>query len=913
MLRLDRRCPASYYPAEVSMSVERLLASWRAEPTIAPNFADWRTVPASSAQFLPLPEDIHPQLSTVLQQEGISSLYSHQALAWDLIRAGQNIAVVTGTASGKTLCYNLPALDCLLREPKSTALYLFPTKALAQDQLAGLKKLLNGLPSIEEARSSSFDKNPIGSLTAAVYDGDTPSQQRQAIRTRSRLLISNPDMLHIGILPHHTRWRQFLSSLRFIVIDEIHTYRGVFGSHVSNVIRRLKRIARFYGARPQFILTSATIANPAEFSTRLAEEKFSIITQDGSRHGAKHFLIYNPPIINRDLGLRRSALQESVRLAEDLLAYDLQSIIFARSRRTVEIILTYLRERYSPTPRNLPPAAQVNKQNRIEAVIRGYRSGYLPQERRAIESGLRQGQVRTVVATNALELGIDIGDLQAALLVGYPGTIAATWQQSGRAGRGESTSLAVLVTTADPLDQFLAMHPEHLYGRTPEHALIDPDNPLILLHHLRCAAFELPFSDGDRFEGLDSASTSAYLEILREGHEVHRSGSKYFWIAEQYPAQAISLRSVTAQPVLLQAVDDFGDFRTIGQVDRASALWLTHPQAIYLHESQTYLVEDLDLEKNLAHLAAAEVDYYTMPRRQTSVQLIEQQDCQPVSGGLKGLGELLVTTRVTGYRKVRWHTQETLGFGELDLPPTELLTAGYWLAIDEANVERLRSSELWREDANVYGSGWDRLRRLVRQRDGYRCQVCGAPELEKAHAVHHKIPFRMFSNPEQANRLDNLVTLCHPCHQRIESVVRVRSGLSGMAYVLHHLAPFFLMCDTGDLGVHSDPSLSLRPAPLSLRSNEAHKPASNQPYVSRSAQTCYVEDQPGVVLFESIPAGIGFSQRLYEIHAELLTRAYELVHACPCSDGCPSCVGPGGEQGLGGKEETLAILSALLE
>ncbi|OGO29780.1 MAG: hypothetical protein A2Z16_14915 [Chloroflexi bacterium RBG_16_54_18] len=889
------------------MSVEDLLTAWQLEPTVGGNFTDWHTLPARIPQYSPLPDAIHPVLAAVLRQKGITSLFTHQTSAWESVQAGKNVVVVTGTASGKTLCYNLPVLDRLLRETQSTALYLFPTKALAQDQLALLKEWVDGLYSLQEVEGFTGLELEQEQIPIAIYDGDTPSQQRQAIRSRSRLLITNPDMLHIGILPHHTRWIKFFSSLRYVVIDEIHTYRGVFGSHVANVIRRLKRIGRFYGARPQFILTSATIENPAEFSARLAEEEFKIITEDGSRRGAKYFLIYNPPVIDRELGLRRSALQESVRLAEDLLAYNLQSIIFARSRRTVEIILTYLRQRSITINRGLKGGEFPPTEKTTEPVIRGYRSGYLPQERRAIERGLRLGQVRVVVATNALELGIDIGDLQAALLVGYPGTIAATWQQSGRAGRGESASLAVLVATADPLDQFLASHPNYLFERTPEHALINPDNPLILLHHLRCASFELPFIEGEGFEGLNPDTTSEYLEVLQEQRQLHHSGSKYFWMAEQYPAQGISLRSAASQPVLLQALDAFGEFRTIGQVDRSSAVWLTHPQAVYLHEGQTYLVDDLDLDLGTAHLSAAEVDYYTLPRSQTSVQLFQQISYQKITGGSKAFGELLVTTRVNGYRKIRWHTHETLGFGELDLPPTELLTTGYWLAMNEASVENLRSLGLWRGDTNEYGPGWDRLRQLVRQRDGYLCQVCGTHEIGRAHDVHHKIPFRTFTSAEQANRLENLTTLCPTCHQRVESAVRVRSGLSGTGYVLHHLAPFFLMCDTADLGVHTDLALTL----ISEQDAQAQTeiPSNGIPEES-SRNTVYVDNRPGIVLYDFIPAGIGFSQRLFEIHGELLSRALELVQACPCTDGCPSCVGPGGEQGLGGKEETLAILSS---
>jgi DEAD/DEAH box helicase domain-containing protein len=858
------------------MSVSRLLSAWRAEPTIAANVVEWRTTPAHPAKTVPLPAELHPALADALRDQGIPSLYIHQAAAWQHAQAGENVAVVTGTASGKTLCYNLPVLDFLLRDVEGRALYLFPTKALAQDQLAVIKSYLEAIGEHSPAKLE---------LQAAIYDGDTPANTRPTLREKTRLILSNPDMLHIGILPHHTNWAHFFRRLQFVVVDEMHIYRGVFGSHVANVLRRLKRVALFYGAHPQFILTTATIANPGELAERLIEEKVSLVDEDGAARGPKSFLIYNPPIVNRDLGLRRSALQESTRLAEDMLAHNVQTIVFGRSRRTVELILTYLREKSQPS---IPSSTQIeNKVPPQQAKtyrgteIRGYRSGYLPQERREIERGLRQGDVRVVIATNALELGIDIGGLGAAVLVGYPGTIAATLQQAGRAGRGEATSLAVMVATADPLDQYLASHPEYLFERSPEHALINPDNLLILLDHLRCAAFELPFQQGDPFGSLDASHLQEFLDFLVEQGVLHHSGTKYFWMSDQYPAQGISLRSISAGPVLLQAWEDDQPV-TIGQVDQASAHWMVHPQAIYLHEAQTYLVEDLNLEQNTARLRRIETDYYTEPRRETTVQLVEKRDQAEAAGGIKAHGEILVTSQLTGFRKIRWYTHEQLGMEELRLPPTELLTTGYWLALAESTVERLRNQGLWSNDPNDYGPGWPRLRERARARDGYRCQVCGAPEQGRPHDVHHKIPFRAFQTPEQANLLENLITLCTACHRRVETAVRVRSGLAGLAYVLSHLAPFSLMCDVGDLGVHSDPQ-----APIG-------------------------ESQPTVVLYDQVPAGIGFSQRLFELHDELIARAFDLVTACECHDGCPSCVGPGGEGGLGGKRETLAILGALI-
>jgi DEAD/DEAH box helicase domain-containing protein len=825
-------------------NISSFLSEWRADPGIGPNLAHWRTLPAQPARFLPFPVELHSTLTRSLRQRGIRALYSHQSAAWEQTRAGRHLVVVTGTASGKTLCYNLPVLDCLLRDPRARALYLFPTKALAQDQVASLESLVD--------------------FPVASYDGDTPAGARPAVRARARVVVSNPDMLHTGILPHHTLWAEFFSQLRFVVIDEMHAYRGVFGSHVANVARRLKRVARFYGASPQFILTSATIGNPVELAGRLIEEPVVLVDDDGAARGAKHFAIYNPPVVNRALGLRRSALLETLRLTRELLRYDVQTIVFARARQTVEQILRYLT---SPGD---------GREVEANDAVRGYRGGYLPGRRREIERGLREGSVRAVVATNALELGIDIGGMGAAVLVGYPGTIAATWQQAGRAGRQREAALAVLVASADPLDQFLARHPDYFFRRSPEQALVNADNLLILLQHLRCAAFELPFRLGDNFGRVPPPRVSEYLEFLQEAGVLHQSGDKYFWMADQYPADGVSLRSASADQVVLQA-----EGVTIGQVDRESASWMVHPEAIYLHEGQSFVVDELDLEQGIARLRATDADYFTQPASEVTVKLLDKLAESETRGAAKAHGEIAVTTQMTGFKKVRWFTHENLGGGVVSLPPTELHTTGYWLALNHETIGSLREQGLWSSDANDYGPYWNMRREKVRARDGYRCQNCGAPENGRAHDVHHKTPFRSFSSAEQANQLDNLITLCPNCHRRAELAVRIRSGLAGLAYALAHLAPFSLMCDSRDIGVHSDP------------------------------QSPLAEGRPAVVIYDRVPAGIGFSERLYELHDELIERACQLVAACECEDGCPSCVGPGGENGYGGKCETRALLERL--
>lgn len=854
------------------MSLETVLHAWRADPGIAAHIVAWQTVPARPARFAPYPVDVHPALVRALRDLGISALYTHQAAAWDCVQRGQNPVVVTGTASGKTLCYNLPILDRLLREPAARTLYLFPTKALAQDQLNTLRRLSAALPLAHDDKTAP-DKGPIA---AATYDGDTPSAARTAIREQANLILSNPDMLHTGILPHHATWAHFFAHLAFVVLDEAHTYRGVFGSHVANVLRRLKRVAHFYGASPQFVLTSATIGNPTDLGERLIEEPVVLIDDDGAPRGDKHFVIYNPPIIDPALGLRRSMLLETVRLAGDLLEQDVQTILFARSRRTTEVLLRYL-QALPETPTRERGGAQ---EDTTSAPISAYRSGYLPRERRAIERGLRAGSVRAVVATTALELGIDIGSMDAALLAGYPGTIAGTWQQAGRAGRQTAASLAAMVASPSPLDQFLARHPEYFFGRSPEHALINPDNLLILFEHLRCAAFELPFRAGEAFGRVDGAQVAEYLQVLQQTGVLHHSGGRYYWMSERYPAGAVSLRSTSPQPVILQHFSH-GAPTVVGEVDNESAPWMVHPGAVYLHAGQQYLVEELDLEAHTARLRPVELDYYTQPQNETQVQLVQETAQSLARGATKAYGEIKVIRQVVGFRQVQWFTHEQLGQGEVHLPPTELLTTGYWLSPSETTIERLRQEGLWNSDRNDYGPLWAAQRDAARARDGYRCQVCGAPEQDEQHHVHHKRPFRTFDSSVQANRLDNLITLCPRCHHRAELAVRVQSGLGGLAFVLGHLAPLFLMCDAGDVGVHADPN-----SPL-------------------------IQGQPAVVIYDGVPAGIGFSERLYELHESLMDYTYQLVSACPCTDGCPSCIGPAGENGAGAKAETLALLAAM--
>jgi DEAD/DEAH box helicase domain-containing protein len=693
-------------------------------------------------------------------------------------------------------------------------------------------------------------------------------------------------MLHTGILPRHIAWARWFKQLHYVVIDEVHTYRGVFGSHIANVIRRLKRITDFYGTKLQFFLTSASLENSKEFAEKLIEEELTLIDQDGSSKGSKHFLIYNPPVINKELGLRKSAFLETVRLTEGILKRQLQTLIFARSRKGVEVVLTYLKENSILV--DYPSSNGSNKVN-PDRVMRGYRSGYLPKQRREIENDLRTGVARVTVATNALELGIDIGTIEVVIMVGFPGTIASTWQQAGRAGRGDRPSLAILICTPDPLDQFLAHHPDYFFERRPEQALIDANNPLVLLHHIQCAAYESPFKQSEKFGNIEPALVNEYLDFLAGEQKIHLSGNRYFWMSENYPASEFSLRSTSSNAILLQ-LNQSENPQILGTVDYESALWMVHPQAIYLHEGVTYFVQKLDLTSFTAYLQPGSWDYFTEPISEVTVSLLSQERKEflplTISNNepeiaFKGFGEISVTSKVVGFRKTRWHTHEQLGYEELDLPRSELTTKGFWIVLLDEAVRRLSESGLWLNAPLDYGANWRIQRNLARARDNYRCQNCGILESTREHDVHHRIPFRTFQSFAQANELSNLVTLCHACHRRAETVVRIRSGLSGLSFLLGHIAPLFLMCDARDIGVHSD------------------------------SQSPIADGAPTIILFDRVPAGIGLSQHGYEIADSILKSALDLVNVCPCADGCPSCVGPAGENGIGGKNETRAILATI--
>ena len=839
--------------------MDHLLNIWKNEPTISENIVLWKKTAEKTGTYDLFPEQIDNLIQVVLESKGITSLYSHQVEAFNLVQNGKNVVIATGTASGKTLCFTLPILNDVLQNPNNTALFVYPTKALANDQRTNFSDLLESL-----LLAAGNDNRTIPTINAEIYDGDTPSHKRKYIRQKARWILTNPDMLHTSILPHHTLWQQYFQSLKFIVFDELHIYRGVFGSHVANVIRRLNRILSFYGATPQFIFCSATISNPKELAEKICGKKVELIDQDGAPNGEKNFIIYNPPIIDQKLGVRKSLTSESNRLGLDLLASSIQTIFFARSRRTVEIVLTALR--------------QLSHQQKD--AIRGYRSGYLPKERREIENGLRNGSISAVIATNALELGIDIGGIEAVILMGYPGTIAATRQQSGRAGRKRSSSLALFITSSEPLDQYLAHHPDYIFENSPEQALINPDNPFILLQHIRCASFELPFSENDSFGDLNSPDLAAFLQYLVEEGIIRFSGSKYYWVADQYPASTISLRTVTNQSITLIA-DDNGNRKTIGMVDYASALWMVHPHAIYLHEGISYQVTSLDLEKQTAFLENMELDYFTEPLRETTIEKVNEYEQQEVIGGDIHFGEIIVHSRVVGYKKIKWYTNEVLSTHSLDMPQNTLQTTAYWLILSDTLISDLQEQNSWNSAPNQYGENWNTQRNLARKRDDYTCQLCGAKETDRAHDVHHMTPFRTFNSFQEANQLKNLITLCHTCHKKVESVVRVKTSLGGLAYILKNLSPLFLMCDVNDLGVFTDP------------------------------QNKIADGKPVIVLYDQYQGGIGLSNKIFSLHKEIMQKSLELVKECSCNDGCPSCLGPAGENGSGSKRETIALLEGL--
>ncbi len=748
-------------------SIAEMIDWIRKSPEIDSQVTYWHTIPPREAKLADFPPQLHEGIRSALQHKGITKLYTHQAQSFREAVSGRHVVTVTPTASGKTLCYNLPVLQRILENDSSRALYLFPTKALAQDQVAELQEMVNFMEA---------------DIKTHTYDGDTPPAVRQAIRNAGHIVVTNPDMLHSAILPHHTKWVKLFENLAYIVIDEVHSYRGVFGSHVANVIRRLKRICRFYGSNPRFICASATIDNPQEHAERLIGERVSLVDNNGAPAGEKHFVFYNPPVVNQQLGIRKSSVLETRKLAGLLLKSGIQTIVFARSRVRVELLLTYLQE--------------LVRHELGGKSIRGYRGGYLPKLRREIERGLRSGEIRGVVSTNALELGIDIGQLQACVLNGYPGTIASTWQQSGRAGRRQESSLTILVASSNPLDQYLIQNPRYFFERPPEQALIHPDNLIILVDHVKCAAYELPFEEGEKF---GDEQLQEILDFLTEEQVLHQVKDRWYWMEQSFPAHDISLRSAAQENFVI--IDMTNGSKVIGEVDRFSAPTLIHEEAIYIHEGIQFQVEKLDYEEKKAFVREVNVDYFTDASMAVQLKVLHVHREASSGGLLRQLGEVTVNAKPTIFKKIRLRTHENIGSGPIHLPEEELHTSSYWFTLDEQMT---------------------------------------------------------------AGRTTN----------------DMQFALLGIANVLVHIAPLYLMCD-----------------PMDIRVVPQVRAVHNK--------------LPTVFFYDRYPGGVGLSERLYEVHGQLMTQAKGLIASCSCLSGCPACVGPIEEVGLLGKQLALELLTRL--
>lgn len=712
-----------------------------------------RFLPGQPPRYGTLDRPLHPHLEGWLRLHGINGLYAHQAAAIESARGGGHVAVVTPTASGKTLCYNLPVLDALLDDPQACALYLFPTKALAQDQLGAL---------------AAFDAPGV---PASTYDGDTPQRERRSVRERARIVLSNPDMLHVGILPQHFRWKAFFQRLRFVVIDEMHVYRGVFGSNVANVLRRLRRLCTLHGSDPRFICTSATIANPEEFASRLLGLPVTVIGGGGTPTGPRWFVLWNPPLLDGgdQVGgkgrARKSATTEAAGLLADLVRHGVRTIAFTKSRKVTELLSRYAADRLA------------GEASHLAGRISPYRAGYLPEDRRRIERRLFEGELLGVVSTSALELGIDVGGLDAALLVGFPGTIASTWQRAGRAGRGSDPALAVLIAQDDALDQYLMRHPNYLFEQPCEHAVIDPENRHVLTNHLRAASAEIALVPGDL--DLFGERSRGLVDELQAAGELVARRSRWYWAGgPRYPAQEVDIRSASGTVFRIVGPDR----RAIGTVEEARTFEQVHPGAIYLHQGEAYLVRVLDLAAHVAHVVPASGEYHTQPRSTIELTVLRTHLSRPWGATVVRFGEVEVSTRVTGFARRQLFTETVLGVEPLDLPSQRLQTTALWFEIPGAL------------EAAVRGQGLD---------------FSGG-----IHAVEH--------------------------------------AAIGML-------PLFAMCDRWDIGGVSHP---LHP------------------------QT----GTPAVFIYDAHPGGVGIAEKGYDLIGALMAAAHEVIEACPCDEGCPSCV-----------------------
>lgn len=716
----------------------------------------WERIPAKPGKFNDFPQGINPKLKTTLLKRGITQLYTHQAESYDYAINNKNVVVVTPTASGKTLSYNLPVLQSLMENKNATAMYLFPTKALSQDQQSELNELV-----LEESLG----------VKIFTYDGDTPASIRISARNEGQIIITNPDMLHTGILPNHPKWIKFLGSLKYIIIDEIHTYRGVFGSHLTNLIRRLKRILAFYGSKPVFICCSATIGNPLDLAKNIIEEDAVLIDDNGSPAGERHFILYNPPLVDAVQGIRKGVVLESQKIAVKLLKQNIKTIVFARSRVRTELIASYIKD-------GLKNFYTDNSGVKIAS----YRGGYLPGERRKIEAGLRDGTIQGVVSTNALELGIDIGGLDASIMAGFPGSISSTWQQAGRAGRGNTVSLSILIASASPIDQYLIMHPEYFFSRSPESGWVDPENIYILMDQLKCAVFELPFKEGEMFKN----DVSELLIFLEENGNIRHAENKWYWSDRSYPAEKISLRSATTENIVIINTTKRKNV-VIGEMDRPSAKTLIYDNAVYIHSGDQYMVKKLDLENKICYVEESNVNFYTDSIVKTDIKLLHKDKKEEKGQSNLLLGDILVRNTVTKFKKLKFKTHENIGYGDINLPEEEMHTRSVILVF----AENLAIGKFIKE----------------------------LEEREKG------------------------------------AVLRM------LGYVFKQVAPIFLLCDPGDLGIAErikDPLI-----------NEA----------------C-------LYIYDKYPGGSGLSEGFISNYKKVFSGCLELVSNCACKSGCPSCTGP---------------------
>lgn len=822
-----------------------------------PNFftCTWKRDP-QAATYGGYPDRLDPRLENLIRQRYPEGLFLHQTQAIISILEGNNTLITTGTSSGKSLCYQIPIINELLSNEKSTSLLLFPTKALAEDQKYQLLEIANLLINADKEK-----------ICIATYDGDTPKAKRITIRNSINLLLTNPDMLHFGMLPYHALWSRFFEHLKYIVIDEAHSYRGIFGSHIANVIRRMKRILQYYGAKPQFILTSATLSNAEEFTTQLTGENFDYISRDYSFQESRQFIFINPPVVNQQLGIRKGLIEQTIEISKTALKEGLQSILFSRSRKTVEWTLRKLNEIVDSSR---------------DYQLHGYRSGYLKKERRIIENGLRSGSVQLVVSTNALEMGIDMGKVDLTILMGFPGSIASFYQQSGRAGRKGRNSISILIASSSPMDQYVIRHCDYIKNGFPEFALIDPDNPLLLLEHIKCALCELPFYEKEFYGKLESSELLDFLNIIMLSGQAVEKNQKYFWLSDVRPTENVSLRNIPGNPIIIRLISAEVS-QAIGEIDYQSAIRMVHPGAVYIHNGISYIVDRLDLENHIAWVSPHDGNFYTEQRSESTITLDQRIKNQAYNNYAKAFGDLHIMSRVTGYKRIDWDTGIDLGNYSLeDLPETNLFTKGTWLSFSERAISILHKKGQWQNDINRYGKDWDKIRLSIIERDKNICQNCGNLFPSKMLHVHHKIPFKNFDDKILANQPSNLTILCPSCHRIAEQNVRMRSGLSALAYLMGNLAPLKLLCDTNDIGYFSD-TLS----PLEDR-------------------------QPVIVFYDLFPGGIGLSAKLYEIIEDILIQSLEVIDHCECKDGCPSCVGPAGENGIGGKIQAKAMIELII-